>query len=89
MCTHSGDLKTWKYVGHRPLKIAHPELRKGELFLGNMCKEEFCRTKWKSKRCGKVAYDNEETVIECLFPVFILKEENDVGRKVFQKYQRK
>jgi hypothetical protein len=55
----------------------HPELRKGEVFLKNMTKEEFNnRCRYNFKRLGNVAYNWDNKPLdkispENLFPVFV------------------
>lgn len=45
-------------------KFRHPEQKDDEIFLEN-------DSGWKTKRTGKVAYDEDGNIIENKFPVFM------------------
>jgi len=56
----------------------HPELREGEVFLGNVTKQEgISGSIYRSTRLGDVAYDSKGQPIEGMFPTFANKEEMD------------
>lgn len=62
----------------------HPETREGEMYLTNCYSgifydpnrdDEYYSIGWKTKRKGKVSYDNNGNIIVDLYPVFIQIEE--------------
>jgi len=59
----------------------HPELKKGEVLLGNGNNNNFTKMKWKTKRKGKQSYSilhlhrGIHFVIEDKFPIFLEAEE--------------
>ena len=83
--TKAGGAKAMTY------NTTHLEIQEGERFLGNMDKEGFRSTGWNTKRKGEVAFDIHGNVIKHsdLFPVFMQKEEYDIGMKVLRKEQNK
>lgn len=40
-----------------PTTVPHPELKEGEMFIGNFTEEQFPMSRWETKRAGNVAYD--------------------------------
>lgn len=68
----------------------HPELRDGEMFIGNfsqlsrhLAHVERLGYVWRTKRTGNAAYDDKGNVIAHLKPVFIsLEEARSTGRKI-------
>lgn len=58
-------------------KWKHPELQHDEVFLANVPKDPavlFNHLDWKTKRLGKIAYENGEKVDRKL-PVFVKRKE--------------
>jgi hypothetical protein len=55
----------------------HPELREGEVLLGNTTREDFDRFDYESKRLGHIAYDTDGRVLEwqVTYPVFVSEAE--------------
>lgn len=61
----------------------HPELQKGEVFLGNFTLENYALVGWKTKRLGVVAYDRQDRELDQtnmpdewqMFPVFAQRAE--------------
>ncbi|OGZ56618.1 MAG: hypothetical protein A3H64_00855 [Candidatus Ryanbacteria bacterium RIFCSPLOWO2_02_FULL_45_11c] len=54
--------------------LGHPELRAGEVFLGNFTARNYHQhVGWQFKRMRLVALDTEGRKIEDLFPVFVLR----------------
>jgi len=63
-------------------KDKHPELREGEIFLGNFWKRNnaWKPIRWASKRKGNIAYDIYGDAMKESFPVFISRKEfEDAG----------
>lgn len=67
-------------------KKKHPELRPGEVFLGNLTTTQSAdaNCSWKTKRVGEKAYDVNGARLpmmyaksDCLYPVFVQKAETD------------
>ena len=56
-------------------KHQHPELREGEVFLGNVRQAEPANFAYPSLRRGDVAYDSEGEPIEGMVPFFASKKE--------------
>jgi len=52
----------------------HPELRAGEIFLGNTSINAV-GVDWKTKRLGEVAYDMDGRIAKHLRPVFVTRDE--------------
>jgi len=61
------------------MTVFHPELRPGEIFLGNFRPDSFARSiEWPSKRMGIQAYDLDGKKFPQFFgwrPVFALRSE--------------
>lgn len=64
------------------LRLGHPELQTGEMYLTNCCfdifkdmDDSYHEIGWNTKRKGKIAYDNNGNIIEDSYPVFIQIEE--------------
>lgn len=60
--------------------MRHPELREGEIFLGNFTKNSFSNIGWKTKRWGSCSYDIygdpiKKSFLPSLFPVFVQRKE--------------
>jgi len=54
----------------------HPELKRGEVFIGNFDVSSFKLCNWKTKRTGEQAYDEEHRpTCDDRFPVFIQRSE--------------
>ncbi|NMB91355.1 hypothetical protein GYA37_00745 [candidate division WWE3 bacterium] len=68
----------------------HPEMKKGEVFITNADAEDLHHVGWKTKRCGKKAYDAHgrcisESYWQGSFPVFVQKSEMiQAGFRIFQ-----
>jgi len=62
----------------RDMSAGHPELRKGEVFLGNHHKKSFDELPHKSKRAGNIAYDDRGNPLNDVryFPAFAIEEEH-------------
>jgi hypothetical protein len=58
----------------------HPEIRPGEIFMGNWCKKDVDYCGYNSKRLGVVAFDIYGKAMNGLYPMFVLREE-------YNKYQ--
>ncbi len=56
---------------------SHPELKEGEVYLGNFSVEDFAGVTWKTKRSGFVAYDvnGQPSPWPGLFPGFAQRSE--------------
>lgn len=70
----------------RMYEFRHPEIMKGEIFIGNRCKSEYEKLPYSKKRLGLVAIDPEtgkslqqDYFVEenVIFPVFVNKKEYD------------
>ena len=64
------------------LRLGHPELQAGEMYLTNCYDrtpfdqdDSYHEIGWKTKRRGKISYDNNGNIIADLYPVFIQIEE--------------
>ena len=60
----------------------HPELKDGEMFLGNVTKSFYHKIGWETKRMGTTPYTtNGEVLLQIspriLYPVFVQKKEYD------------
>ncbi len=53
----------------------HPELREGEVFLGNMHESDFRRSCYTTKRLGITAYDIHDQPVVGLYPFFVSETE--------------
>jgi len=53
----------------------HPELKKGEIWLGNYYLEKTKAIGWESKRVGSVAYKMNGETVYYLVPVFVQRME--------------
>jgi hypothetical protein len=62
---------------HEPAtQAAHPEILRGEVFVGNFTNREFAECRWKSKRRGNVAYRPDGSPASTrLRPVFVAEME--------------
>ncbi len=61
-----------------PIKrVPHPELQKGELFIGNLALDDYFEEGWMTKRTGLTAYNQNGKAITTggIFPVFIQEKE--------------
>ncbi len=67
----------------------HPEIKKGEVFIGNKCMEGFKRLPYAKMRIGEIALDgkgspvNRPNEIEenMLFPVFVDEKEYNLKKQ--------
>jgi hypothetical protein len=59
----------------------HPDLREGEVFIGNVVSEDIADMKinWKTLRIGDVAYEDDE-VIRGKHPMFVFREEWEIRK---------
>ena len=55
--------------------LPHPEAGKGEVWFTNSTREGFTRMSWRSKRLGRVAYDNRDKPAPEVFPIFVQRQE--------------
>jgi len=55
--------------------LPHPEAAESEVWFCNSTPDGFARMSWRTKRHGKVAYDNHDKPIPELWPIFIQRQE--------------
>jgi hypothetical protein len=71
----------------QPYQGTHPEIRKGEVYMGNVTQDAFKHRPWKTKRLGKQPIDvhGNPIPVKTLFPLFVNSSElTDAGLKEFR-----
>ena len=67
----------------------HPELRAGEVFLGNYSLHVYTQSDWKTKRIGQQAYDESGKPVAStldLHPIFAQKSELNTVREGLRSF---
>jgi len=59
----------------------HPELRAGEMFIGNFMSDEYSGIGWSTKRTGRQAYTIHGEEQTGFMPVFVQRSEYEEGTK--------
>lgn len=92
-------------MSKRSFNVNHPEIMKGEVFLTNVGEgrdfgmsfplhnDDFAAIGWKTKRCGRIAYDIYGKPVSGMEPVFVQRDELKKGGidpdNLFSDYEEK